>query len=230
MIQLGIRSHLKNQLSRRRLRNIFEELREFTMIGESAFCDNLQLAEMAQAVPGCIVECGVWRGGMAAGICRILGPERTYFLFDSFEGLPPAQAIDGQAAIDYQTNKHSPHYHDNCTAPPEFATRAMNLVGSRSFHLKEGFFEKTLPSFVPSEPIALLRLDADWYESTMTCLQHLFDHIAPGGIIILDDYYTWDGCSRALHDFLSTRKATERVRTFGSVCYLVKQAPEAKSS
>lgn len=228
MIRLGIRSYLRNQLARRRLRAIFEELREFTMIDESSFCDNLQLSEMVQNLSGCIIECGVWRGGMAAGMSRILGPDRTYFLFDSFEGLPPAQAIDGQAAIEYQANKNSPYYYDNCTAPPEFAIRAMNKMGARSFYLKQGFFENTLPNFTPPEPIALLRLDGDWYESTMTCLRHLFEHVTPGGIVILDDYYTWDGCSRALHDFLSERKTTERIRTFGSVCYLIKQNSEEK--
>jgi hypothetical protein len=44
------------------------------------------------------------------------------------------------------------------------------------------------------------------------------------GIIVLDDYYTWDGCSRALHDFLSRRSSTERIRNLGDVCFLRKEA------
>ena len=58
--------------------------------------------------------------------------------------------------------------------------------------------------------------------STKTCLTNLFDRVAPGGIIILDDYFTWDGCSRALHDFLSERSAAERLRSLGDICYLQK--------
>jgi O-methyltransferase len=195
------------------------------MIQPDAFAVNLALAEMAGNVSGCIVECGVWRGGMSAGICSVLGPDRRYFLFDSFEGLPPARDIDGQAAKAYQSNVNAPGYYDNCSAGPEFATRAMKQVGAKHFELVPGFFEKTLPQFIIPEKIALLRLDGDWYESTMTCLTNLFGQVVENGIIVIDDYYTWDGCSRAVHDFLSTRKATERIRSLeGSVCYLIKGA------
>jgi O-methyltransferase len=72
----------------------------------------------------------------------------------------------------------------------------MDVVGAKRYELKPGFFNVSLPNFMPTEPIAFLRLDADWYNSTMECLDWLFDHVAPGGIIALDDYYTWDGCSR----------------------------------
>lgn len=219
-----LRKHIGQKQRKLRLRRIYQECREFTMIPEPVFYTNLQIAERIHKVPGCVVECGVWRGGMSAGLCRVLGSNRTYYLFDSFEGLPPAQPIDGSAAIQWQQNKASPTYYDNCNAPPDFARRAMEQVGARSFHLVAGWFNNTLPNFTVTEPIALLRLDADWYDSTMVCLENLFDLVAEKGIIILDDYFTWDGCSRALHDFLSRRSATERIRSLGDVCYLIKKS------
>ena len=107
----------------------------------------------------------------------------------------------------------------------------MELVGAQRFELISGWFDQTLPQFKPPEPIALLRLDADWYESTMTCLNHLFDYVATDGLIIFDDYYTWDGCSRALHDFLSSRKASERIRCLNrSSCYLIKDREVAREA
>ena len=212
---------------RRRLRSIYEQLKEFTMIQPRVFVENLTLAERVREVPGCVVECGVWRGGMSAGIGKVLGPGRDYFLFDSFEGLPPAKEIDGQAALEWQSAKEAPTYFDNCSAGTEYAERAMREAGIKTFHLKKGWFEKSLPGFKPPAPIALLRLDGDWYDSTMVCLSQLFDFVAPGGLIILDDYYTWDGCSRALHDFLSRRSAAERIQSFGAVCFLEKKPPTA---
>jgi O-methyltransferase len=201
--------------------DIYARLREFTMISEEVFCDNLALAETVRDIPGCVVECGVWRGGMSAGLALTLGPEREYYLFDSFEGLPPAQPIDGPAALRYQEDKLSPSYYDNCAAPPDFARRAMAIAGAKRFQIIEGFFENTVPGFTPGDQIALLRLDVDWYRATALCLRHLFNHVADRGVIIIDDYYTWDGCSRALHDFLSYMNAVERIRSFnGSVCYL----------
>ena len=84
-----------------------------------------------------------------------------------------------------------------------------------------GWFEKTLPGVRIDNGIALLRLDADWYESTIACLENLYDQVVPGGIVIVDDYYTWDGCARAVHDFLAHRKVTARVRQWASaICYL----------
>lgn len=201
----------------------------YTMIPPSLFRENLNLATQVKAVEGCIVECGVWKGGMIAAMASILGPARTYHLFDSFEGLPAAQEIDGPGAIAWQNDRTSEHYHDNCCAPMEAAVEAMEQSSAPAYELHKGWFEDTLPEFKSSEPIALLRLDADWYDSTMICLEHLYDQVAPDGLIVLDDYYTWDGCSRALHAFLARRNATERIESTGGVRHLRKRAPQSQA-
>src|SRR5262245_55056045 len=82
----------------RRYRQIAAKFKPFSMVGEAQYVDNLRLASQVRRISGDIVECGVWRGGMSAGIAEILGDDRTYWLFDSFEGLPPTQEIDGPAA------------------------------------------------------------------------------------------------------------------------------------
>lgn len=206
-----------------KLRKIYRQFKEFTMIPSGTYVDNLILAERVSRLPGCVVECGVWRGGMIAGMATLLGPNRSYFLFDSFEGLPPAKAIDGESALSWQTAKNSPGYYDNCTAPEDFARRAMTLARAISFQLIKGWFNETVPTFRPPETIALLRLDGDWYDSTMVCLESLFDRVTAGGLIVLDDYHTWDGCSRALHDFLSRKSAVERIQSFNNICFMEKR-------
>jgi len=222
MFRAAIHKHWR----RIRFQQIYRRFRSYTMIPPAAFISNLILAERARHVPGCVVECGVWRGGMSAGLAVILGPDRRYYLFDSFEGLPPAKQIDGPAALKWQQSIEAPEYRDNCSAPPEYAKEAMSLAGANHVELIKGWFAETVPNHFFDEPIALLRLDADWYDSTIVCLEGLFDRLSPGGIVIIDDYYTWTGCSRAVHDFLSHRSATERIDAFGGVCYLVKQAAE----
>jgi O-methyltransferase len=73
--------------------------------------------------------------------------------------------------------------------------------------------------------IAVLRLDGDWYDSTMLCLEHLFPLVVPGGLMLIDDYYTWDGCARAVHDYLSREQAAERIeKTSGGVAYIVRRS------
>ncbi len=203
----------------------YRTFRTFTMIPMRSYVKNLRLASKFKDVPGCIVECGTWRGGMIAGISRTFENQRECFLFDSFEGLPAAQAIDGDAAIGWQQDVSSPYYYDNCKAEVEFAHKAMELAKSKKHQIVKGWFNETLPSFDRTQKIALLRLDGDWYESTMTCLENLYDSVEEGGLIIMDDYYHWTGCARAVHDFLSKRGLAERIYQFDNeLCYLVKQS------
>ena len=56
----------------------------------------------------------------------------------------------------------------------------------------------------------------------MICLENLYDRCAPNALIIVDDYVTWEGCARALHDFLSRRQLPCRIRDFRGVTYLLK--------
>jgi len=195
------------------------------MIPRSLYIANLCLVEQYKGVPGAVVECGVWRGGMIAGIADLFHGEREYHLFDSFEGLPQAREIDGQAALTWQADKQSPHYLDNCRADAATAEQAMRLSKASHFYIAKGWFENTLPSYIWKQPIAILRLDGDWFDSIMTCLNCLYPHVAEGGLIIFDDYYFWDGCSRAVHQFLAQNKSTERLCQFQDkpLAYLIKR-------
>jgi O-methyltransferase len=201
---------------------IYNKYKKYTMIPKSTFLANLKLCWIYKDIPGAIVECGVWRGGMIAAISEILGNERNCYLFDSFEGLPEAKEIDGEAARKWQSDKVGAMYHNNCKAEDFYAQEAMNLAGCKNYQLVKGWFSETLPKFNPDQPIAILRLDADWYESTIQCLDFLYPKVAKGGIIILDDYYTWDGCSRALHDYLSKNSLDTKIRQLLDNCYLIK--------
>lgn len=201
---------------------VYRRYRDFTMNTPSIFARNLALCAVKAPAIGCIVECGVWRGGMSAGMADVL-PGRLHLLFDSFEGLPPAQDIDGENAISWQNNTSAPSYFDNCRAERSYAERAMRMSAAKRFELVEGWFSDTLAKFTPEEPIAVLRLDGDWYESTLQCLTALYPHVVSGGLIIIDDYFTWDGCSRAVHDYLSRTQAPERIEGGDNLCFIIKR-------
>ena len=108
---------------------------------------------------GCVVvECGTWRGGMSAGLIEVLGRNRHYHFFDSFEGLPPAKEIDGADAIRWQSDTDAPRYFDNCTASEgEFrATIKLTGIEGTNVHVYPGPFSETL-SHSDTGPIALLQ-------------------------------------------------------------------------
>lgn len=166
---------------------------------------------------------------MAAALAEVGGPERTYWFFDSFEGLPPVQAIDGTVAIEWQRGLHG-NNHDNCRASLEefSATLAMTGLPTSRFNIRKGWFSETLPGITPP-PIAVLRLDADFYSSTLECLEKFWPAVVPGGIAIIDDYDSFSGCNRAVHHYLASVQASEAIRRWpvGDVTYIVKAKPDA---
>jgi O-methyltransferase len=205
-------------------RQIYHKYKNYTMIPPDVYQNNLSLCYDYGYFEGDVVECGVWRGGMIAGMSEVLGNQRAYYLLDSFQGLPLVEAIDGTAAQEWQQNPTSPNFNNNCTAAVNYAEEAMKISKTANFHIIKGWFEDTLPTIQFQNPIAILRLDADWYKSTYTCLSYLYPLLAKEALIIVDDYYMWDGCSKAVHDYLSAQKLTDRIYiTPQKVAYLIKR-------
>jgi O-methyltransferase len=67
-----------------------------------------------------------------------------------------------------------------------------------------GWFKDSLPD-APIGSIALLRADADLYESTMDILNNLYARVSPRGFVIIDDYHGWEPCRKAVTEFRASR-------------------------
>jgi hypothetical protein len=160
------------------------------------------------------VECGVWKGGcagFAAAAVRDAGHRRDIHLFDSFQGLPEPGGKDGPQAADYSDGRAGGKLESTgkCVASlsdVQDLFRHLAIDPARvKYHV--GWFQDTLPSVREAiGPIALLRLDGDWYDSTMVCLKNLYPLVVSGGFIILDDYGQWAGCRKAFEDYQESEK------------------------
>lgn len=191
---------------------------EYTRIPFKIFMQNLDLMLKFSNEGGVVVECGVWRGGMMAALGE-LKPDLIYYLFDSFEGLPEARQIDGIKAIDWMQGNDI----KCCSTEEKYAFRVMKMAKVKKFQIEKGWFNKTLPNYNFHSAISVLRLDADWYSSTAECLNYLYEEVKVGGIVIFDDYFAWDGCAKAVHDFLSLNQLADRLHTIDtSIAYIVK--------
>ncbi|MEX2150263.1 MAG: TylF/MycF/NovP-related O-methyltransferase [Steroidobacteraceae bacterium] len=169
----------------------------------------------AAAIPGDIVECGVWRGGSMMAAARTLlesgDATRDLYLYDTYEGMSPPGAadvnLDGQAAsaLLRARDKHDPES-AWCYATLEDVRTALYGTGYQAsrMHFVEGKVEQTIPGTAP-ERIAVLRLDTDWYESTRHEMEHLYPRLSPGGVLIIDDYGHWAGCRKAVDEYLASR-------------------------
>jgi hypothetical protein len=85
------------------LDHLYDKYKDNTMLGRREYVANLALAASVTA-PGCVIECGVWKGGSSAGMAEVLGPDREYFLFDSFQGHVDPRPVDGPAAFAWQAD------------------------------------------------------------------------------------------------------------------------------
>lgn len=181
--------------------------KNYTMVSAERTGALIQAVEhvVATAVPGAIVECGVWRGGSsmtAALTLKRLGELRDVYLFDTFEGMSRPTAIDlaDEKVREFGT---ADDHHGALRIGIEEVTAAMGLTGypKDRVRLVKGMVEDTVPGQAP-EQIALLRLDTDFYESTRHELEQLFPRLARGGILIIDDYDI-AGARRAVDEFFA---------------------------
>lgn len=184
-----------------------------TMVGNVRFFNLSKICNLIiqNNIIGSFVECGTWRGGCCA-LMGVYAKEenkgRLVFGFDSFEGLPEPKHIDSSTnpkqgnacTIWKQAQKEKGS--DWCKSSLEEFIHTLKLVNLTENNVipVKGWFEHTLLT-TNTGPIAILRLDGDWYESTKTCLDCLFNRVVEGGYIIIDDYGYWRGCKKAVDEF-----------------------------
>ena len=181
-----------------------------TMIGRKRL-DNLQYCMetvLDDGVPGDFLEAGVWRGGACIFMRGVLAAygiaDRAVWVADSFEGVPRS-THPNDLGVDLSVDVLP------VLAVPLEQVRELfdryDLLDDQVRFLK-GWFKDTLQA-APIDRLALLRLDGDLYESTMDALVPLYDKVAPGGFVIVDDYHSCAPCQRAIDDFRSARGIEE---------------------
>ncbi|MDC0549782.1 TylF/MycF family methyltransferase [Alphaproteobacteria bacterium] len=196
---------------------IMRKIKPYTMVGRSGMYvtyDSVVKVEK-ENISGAIVECGVARGGSSAMMALAsehFNGNRHYWLFDTFEGLPPPSDKDDYIEPVYESDdKHAGRVSEGyCLGTIEEVENLLfsNLKLPREkFTLVKGLFQDTLSDQKDKiGDISVLRLDGDWYDSTMCCLENLWDNVSQGGVVIMDDYVSVPSCKKATHDFLDCRK------------------------
>lgn len=193
------------------------EVKPYTMVAYPRLSNIYELSELVEKkkMKGCFVECGVWKGGCIAVMAYIAEKHksnRKIWLFDSFEGLPEPTSIDGDHAKTFAHDKTSGKLSpiDACVSPIEDVKKLLFSIlnlNKENIIFQKGWFQNILPKIRNKiGDIAILRLDADWYESTKACLDNLYDNVVEDGYVIIDDYNFWEGSKKATDEFLKKRK------------------------
>lgn len=164
-----------------------------------------------RTMTGAVVEAGCALGGSAIVLASAKTPEREMIVYDTFGMIPPPSSADGedvQRRYDIIASGRSRGilddvyygYQDDLVSKVMDTFRRYGIdPDEQSIRFVKGLYQETLH---PTGPIAVAHLDCDWYESVLTCLDRVHPFMVVGGRFVVDDYYHWSGCRRAVDEFL----------------------------
>jgi hypothetical protein len=158
-------------------------------------------------LPGSVMEFGVYKG---TSMVRLLTfrhlletPEsRAVVGFDAFGEFPVSGDEDDRAFIDSFQLAGGPGY------PQEEIEAYLDAKGFTNYELVAGDVTETLPRYLAERPatrVSLLHLDMDVYEPTRFVLEHLGPRLVRGAVVMIDDYTTVAGATRAADEFVTDR-------------------------
>jgi hypothetical protein len=147
----------------------------------------LSVALAAVSLQGLFLEFGVYSGTTINRIA-VQRPHDTIYGFDSFAGLPERWRDGFPKGM--------------------FALAEGELPAVRpNVELVKGWFDATLPAFCAAhtgQKAAFIHIDCDIYSSTQTILAQLKPCIAPGTVIVFDEYFNYPGWKK--HEYKAFRE------------------------
>lgn len=179
-------------------------------------------------LPGTIVQCGVWKGASifaAALFCEQEGIKKKIFGFDTFGGFPNKEIYaydhpeyfkillecesitpENYEKASFRTNKFTNLAHLTTEHFYDVGEVFGNARKFENIEFVQGLFADTLPKF--KEPIAVLYLDCDLYQSYQECLVNLYGQVVEGGAVVFDEYYSlkYPGARVAVDAFFKDKK------------------------
>lgn len=168
-----------------------------------------ELYKSIVGLPGQFVECGVFKGASLVRFATFRellenSHSRKIIGFDAFGKFPEAtDPADAKFVAQFEAAAGD-------GIPLEEFRQVLEHKRFENVELVSGDICRTVPLYAAEHPelkVAMLHIDVDVYEPTAVALQHLFDRVVPGGLIVLDDYGTVAGATRAVDELLARHSA-----------------------
>lgn len=185
-----------------------------------------ELYKKITQLPGAIVECGIFKGAsflQFASFRNLLENEisRKLIGFDIFGDFPETQFKEDVRYLNDFIKSAG-----NKSITEEELAFVLSSKNIGNYTLVKGDINTTVPNFVQSNPhlkIALLHIDTDVYEPAVTILNNMYDLIVRGGIIVLDDYATFPGETKAVDEFFADKNIVIQKFSFSHIpAYIIK--------
>lgn len=156
------------------------------------------------SIEGGVVEFSTMSGVSAEGLARAIArndldyrearpehllPQKRLFLFDSFEGLLPADNSIDSESLHVKEGTWSPGTCRGLTKN-QLTKAVCNRLDPKRISVYEGWFKDTAPKLPSSQKFALIHVDGDLYPSTMDCLVPMFDRamVSEDAFIFFNDW------------------------------------------
>jgi len=198
---------------------------ETSRIGK--FLNHLEIYNKILELPGDILEFGVYKG---TSLVRLLSfrdlleneNSRKIFGFDIFGKFPDSLELES----DIEFVQRFENVGGYGISKKELDIHLENK-GFKNYELIEGDIIKTIPEFLAeNQPrkISLLHIDVDVYEPTKMILENLWDKVVKGGILMLDDYGTVEGETKAVDEFFAGQNIIINKPKFNYIpAYIIKK-------
>ena len=162
-----------------------------------------QLFNLSRGVPGYTAEAGVFRGLGSYLICHYLRREiasfngETHYMIDSFEGLSTPVEKDGE----FPRKRHG----EGAFTKTSVETVKETMKDFSATNILQGWIPEVFDE-MPEQKYRFVHVDVDVYEPTLASFRYFYPRLAPGGIIVCDDFGPWEdnnwpGCMSAINEF-----------------------------
>jgi len=182
---------------------VFDEIQPFTLVSADRCHVLYSLAIQAAGLTGQWYECGVYQGGTAMLLARVLrthqwenwDSDTRLHLFDTFEGMPETDpAYDLHAAGDFANSSAS------------LVQGRLDAINPGLAALHQGFIPETFAG-LEAHRIAFAHIDVDIHRSVVDCCEFIHPRMVPGGFMVFDDYGfpTCPGARKAVDEFFADK-------------------------
>ncbi len=164
----------------------------------------VRLLMETDGVGGAIAECGCFKGLSSHLMCSTLRKRDAdyrgadYHIFDSFQGLS-APTLEDDVPEDFASPKDIKSMCVEGAFAASLAEVRRNLAEFPAIEFHAGWIPLTFQG-LPERSYRFVHVDVDLYNPTIDSFEYFHPRLAPGGMIVSDDY-GWPGARQALEDF-----------------------------
>jgi O-methyltransferase len=162
----------------RSFQQLYDGIEPYTIVPPERCYVLASFAHYASNLPGNFAECGVYNGGTALLLARVLKQtvNKKLYLFDSFQGLPQ---VDPEREPWFSEGEFAS---ESLEGVREVLSEFANIVD-----IRPGWIPQTF-SGLEHVRFAFVHLDVDLYRSNRDCCNYFYPRLVPGGVLVFDEY------------------------------------------